>query len=79
MRIALLLLLSGCVGLSSRQQLVEAATSRLGCSLDKLEVAIISETTHWVRGCGQFAIYELDCAAMGTCVWRIQGKPIPRP
>lgn len=78
--IALVALVSAaaCATTGSRAQLVETAKSALNCTIEQMEVAMVSSTTHWVRGCGQVATFVLECGA-DDCTWRLQGKPVKRP
>jgi hypothetical protein len=69
---------SACATTGSRAQLIESAKSGLSCPVDEMEVAMVSSSTHWVRGCGLVATFVLDCS-VDTCTWRMQGKPVKRP
>jgi len=69
---------AACATTGSRKQLVESAGTALGCPVEKMEVAAVSSTTHWVRGCGQVATFTLECG-VADCTWKLQGKPVKRP
>ena len=76
-RLALLwLLAAGCATTStaSPEQLIHTASELLSCPADSLEVAVVSESTHFVRGCKHAATFVVNCD--GECRWRMQGKPI---
>jgi hypothetical protein len=61
-------------GTASPEQLVNAAVEALKCPVESLEVAAVSESTHFVRGCSRAGTFVVECD--GDCYWKQQGKTL---
>jgi hypothetical protein len=67
---------AGCASIvaASPEQLVNTAVEALKCPVESLEVAAVSESTHFVRGCSRAGTFVVECD--GDCHWKLQGKTL---